>query len=233
MKRCVLALSIFLMQNSLFAENVQSLDLLKLKIEQFLVNDLAVSVEGKIAVSVEKMDSRLQLRACAEEKLEVFNPHHSPVVNTRTMGIKCTESDNHWTLYVPVKISVLQAVYAAKQALSKGSRIGPHDIYMQEMDTRHLKQGYYTDEQQIVGLICKQAMRQGMPFSPLNVQIPRLVQRGQQVNIVAGTDAFTVKMPGIALNDGTLGETVSVKNLSSKKILEGRISARQEVRVLN
>lgn len=231
MKKCCFLLGIFLIQTPVFAEAVQSLDILQSRIEQFLLKDLVSLTEGKIHVSVEKMDSRLQLRACAGEKLLVFNPHHTSALHTNTMGIKCTEPENHWTLYVPVKISVLQSVYAARQPLSKGSRIGEGDIYQQEMDIQQLKQGYYTDARQLLGQICKQPIRQGMPFNPFNVQMPLLVHRGQAVNIVAGSEAFTVKMAGIALNNGILGERVSVKNLSSKKILEGRISASQEVRV--
>jgi flagella basal body P-ring formation protein FlgA len=232
-KQCLLGMLMFLIQTFAIADSVQSLDLLKSKIEQYVLNELVTMVEGKININVEKMDSRLRLRACADDKLVIFNPSRTQTIHTNTMGIKCIEADNHWTLYVPIKISVLKLVYAAKQPLSRGSRIGVEDLYALEMDIQQLKQGYYTEEQQVLGKICKQPISQGTPFSPFNVQMPRLVIKGQQVNIVAGNEFFSVKMPGIALNDGILGESVSVKNLSSKKILEGKITASQEVRVLN
>lgn len=233
-KHCLI-LALFLFSHGFsHAENVQSMDVLRLKIEQQALNNLVTAVDGKVNVSVEKIDSRLQLKACADDKLIAFNPHaNASAMHSHTMGIKCIDPENHWTIYLPVKISVLKDVYVAKQPLLKGSRIGPDDIVIQEMDVQTLKQGYYTDAEQLLGHIAKQALSQGMAFTPANLQMPRLVKRGEQVKIVAGTDAFTVTMTGIALNDGILGEMVGVKNLSSKKVLEGRVTASQEIRVLD
>jgi flagella basal body P-ring formation protein FlgA len=75
-----------------------------------MLNQLVGQAEGKIKVTAGKLDPRLKLKACADERLEIFNPYDSSLLNSTTMGIKCTEDTNHWTLYIPVKVSVLKEV---------------------------------------------------------------------------------------------------------------------------
>jgi flagella basal body P-ring formation protein FlgA len=50
-----------------------------------------------------------------------------------------------------------------------------------------------------------------------------LVRRGQKVVILAKIEGLRVKMQGIALQDGSQGMTIKVKNKSSRRIIEGTV----------
>ncbi len=99
------------------------------------------------------------------------------------------------------------------------------------MDISLLKQGYYTKMEDIIGLVCKQNLIQGSAFNPAILQTAVLIHKGEQVRIQAISEMLNVSMEGIALNDGSLGDTIKVKNLSSKRIIEAQIQARKQVRV--
>lgn len=229
--KCILGILIIFASTSLYAAPGQSLDILKNKIEQYVVNDLANYSEGKVQVKAEKIDPRLHLKACAEDQLEVFNPYQMPMLNTNTMGIKCREDTNHWILYVPIKITLLKTIFVAKHPLMKGTRVTEEDIYQTEMDVQKLKQGYFSDNKEVLGQVCKQHILADNPLTPYNIELPKLVQRGEQVAIIIAHDNLNISMDGIAINDGVLGETIKVKNLSSKRIVEAQVSGIKKVMV--
>jgi flagellar basal body P-ring formation protein FlgA len=232
-KKSILSVFIFFASICIaYSDPVQSLELLKNKIEAHVLNELATFSEGKVLVRADSLDPRLNLKPCAEERLEIFNPYQTPMLNTNTMGIKCMEETNHWTLYVPVKISVFKTVLVAKRALVKGSRIRSDDIYPMEMDSQKLKQGYFTESNELVGLVCKHDIQPNSALNPFNIELAKLVHRGEQVTIVASDNNLTVSMDGIAMNDGILGDTINVKNLSSKRVLEAQVSGKKRVKVI-
>ena len=217
---------------AIHADEIQSLELLTNKIEQYIHNELSSYKEGKIQVSADKIDSRLNLKACAKEHLVVFNPFQSPILNTSTMGIKCHENDNHWSLYIPVKITVLKTIYVAKRALIKGNLITPDDIYQTEMDIQKLNHGYFTEKDVLIGQICKKNIPPNSPFNPYNIELAKLINKGERISIVAHDNNLTVSMDGIAVEEGSLGETIKVRNLSSNKIIEGLVSGKKKVQVV-
>lgn len=232
MKKSILSVLIFFASISSYAASGQSLDLLKNKIESYVLNELSTYTDGKVQVQADKLDPRLNLKACAEEKLELFNPYQTPMLSTNTMGVKCLEEENHWTLYVPIKINVLKTVLVAKRVLIKGKRINSDDIYQVEMDTQKLKQGYFTDSRELIGLICKHDISPDSPLNPYNIELAKLVHRGDQVTIVANNESLSVSMDGIAMSEGVLGESVRVKNLSSKRVIEAQVSGNKTVKVV-
>lgn len=232
MKKNILSVLLFFASACLYAQHTQSLELLTNKIEEHVLNELASHAEGKIQVHAGKIDSRLNLKACAEDKLEIFNPYQTPMSSTNTIGVKCLEDSNHWTLYVPIRVSVLKTVLVAKQMLIKGHKINSNDIYQTELDAQKLKQGYFTESRELMGLICKHDISPNSPLNPYNIELPKMVHKGEQVSIIATKDNLSVSMNGIAMTDGILGDPVKVKSLSSKRIIEAQVSGRKKVKVV-
>lgn len=232
MNKCILSVLLFFASLVLHAEPLQSLDLLKSKIEAHVVNELARNAEGRTEVSVGNIDNRLNLRPCADEKLEVFNPYQNASGQGNTMGIRCTEVENHWTIYVPVKITLYKSILMAKHPLIKGATLRDSDIYIAEFDVKKLKQGYFTDSKDLIGQVCKQNITGDTPLTPYNIELAKLIRKGEQITIVAGNNGLVISMAGIALNDGALGETVRVKNISSKRTIEAHVIDRKKVKVI-
>lgn len=223
---------LFFASTGLSADPTQSPEVLTNKIEQYVLKELSSYNEGTAQVSANKIDSRLSLKACAENHLVVFNPYQSPILDTSTMGIKCQEKDNHWSLYVPIKITILKTVYVAKRSLRKGERITGEDIYPAEMDVHKLKYGYFNDIDGLVGQVCKQNVAINSPFNPHNIELEKIIHKGEKIAIIMNNNNLTVSMDGVAVNEGSMGETIRVKNLSSKKIIEAQIIGKKQVSVI-
>lgn len=216
---------------STYANPIQSLEVLKDKIETYMLNQLTGTTAGKIKITVEKLDPRLNLKACYDSKLEVFNPYETPMLSTGTMGIKCSEENNHWTLYVPVKVVVLKTVLLTRTALKQGKVLTKEDFYPAEMDTQKLRQGYFTQPRELVGLVCKNDLSPDTVLTPFNIVLEKLVHRGEEISIIAVSGHLKVSVDGIAMGDGALGEVIKVKNSKSKRVIEAQVSGKKKVKV--
>ena len=232
MKKSILTILLIIASHCLYADAIQSLEVLKNKIETYVLSQLdQSSKDGKIKITSGKIDPRLTLRACAEEKLGVFNPYDTPMLTTTTMGIKCLEDTNHWTLYVPIKVSILKTVLVTKRALRQGERLTNNDFYSVEMNTQKLKQGYFTASNELAGLVCKKDISPDTPLTPYNVELAKMVFKGEEVTIVAQNGALTVSMGGVAMTEGSIGDSIQVRNSNSKRVIEAQVTGRKKVKV--
>lgn len=60
----------------------------------------------------------------------------------------------------------------------------------------------------------------------------KLVNKGERISIVVNDSNLTVSMDVIAVGEGSLGETIKVRNLSSNKIIEAQITGKKKVNVI-
>ncbi|CAM4507472.1 MAG: hypothetical protein LEGION0403_FIIPPAGN_00566 [Legionella sp.] len=114
----------------------------------------------------------------------------------------------------------------------KGAKITGNDIYQTEMDVHKLKNGYFNDIDDLIGQVCKQNIAANHPFTPANIELPKVVRKGEKISMITGNNNLTISMEGIAITDGSLGETIKVRNLSSKKIVEAQVSGEKRVTVV-
>ena len=64
----------------------------------------------------------------------------------------------------------------------------------------------------------------GGPVLSNMLKQPIILRRGESVSLLARSPTFEVRMEGKALMDGAVGDRVKVRNLRSKRIVEGRIT---------
>ncbi len=126
---------------------------------------------------------------------------------------------------------VLKTVLLNKKALRKGEPLKSDDLYQAEMDAQRLKQGYYTDPKELVGLVCKKDIAPDTIITSYQIESARMVLKGQEVSITAIAGSLKITMGGIAMSDGILGDVIKVKNTSSHKIIEAQVSGVSSVKV--
>lgn len=225
-----LLIPVLILYSSFSNANLQSHDELKDRIAYYLNSQLAETQVGEVHVNVGHIDPRLQIQNCPEENLEINNPYGGDLFRASTVEAKCTGPVS-WKIYVPVNISIQRKIVAAKHPIPRGTRISKDDLFLSEQNIQRLRQGYFTDINEVSGKISKHNIPSGKALSPYNLSLPKLVKRGEEVMIIAGNSNFKVSMKGIAMESGILGETVRVKNLSSQRTIDATVSAQKEVKV--
>jgi len=180
-------------------------------------------------VSVGRIDPRLRLRVC-EYPLEAFLPQAGRLLGHVTVGVRC-DGKKPWTLYLQAEVKVMAPVVVTTRPLSRGEIVGPGDIDLQEQDLARLTTGYFEDPSEVLGRSIRWGIRAGIAVAPNMIESPRVIRRGERVAILAEGARVEVRMEGEALADGSEGEIIRVRNLSSKRIIEAEVAAPGVVRV--
>ncbi|HEC11729.1 MAG TPA: flagellar basal body P-ring formation protein FlgA [Acidiferrobacteraceae bacterium] len=184
---------------------------------------------SKVQVKAANLDPRLRMARC-DTALEAFLPHRWQVHGRGTVGVRCT-GQRPWTLYVSVNVSIYDQVVVSAHPLPRGARLSQADLKLEKHDLARLVGGYLQDPQQVIGKVLRRPIGLGSVFTPAIIESERLIHRGDRVQIVASLRGMEVRMIGKALNDGAAGDRVQVRNLSTKRIIEGTVTHQGFVRV--
>jgi flagella basal body P-ring formation protein FlgA len=180
-------------------------------------------------IKIDRLDPRLRLRAC-ESELQPFLPKGQPGAGRLTVGVRCAKP-KPWKLYVPVQIVRRIRVVVAKRPVPRGVALGKADLELQSRRVARLNRGYYLETQQVAGLETRRPMQANEVVTPGALTAPRLVRHGQTLVLEASTGGISVSMKGLALEDGGKGDLIRVRNLSSDRIVQGRVVGRDRVQV--
>ena len=78
---------------------------------------------------------------------------------------------------------------------------------------------------ELSGAIARQRVPARAPLRRAWFRIPPMIRRGAEVQMVYERSGISLTAIGQALGDGAKGDTIRVRNLQSRKIVSGRVSA--------
>jgi flagellar basal body P-ring formation protein FlgA len=166
------------------------------------------------------IDPRLQRNSC--EASPVFELKRPPLEGERnTLSIQC--SAPAWQLFVNVTTRVFGQKIVAKGPLPKSTVIQQRHLKFTEQQVNKQRYAAYTDPQQVIGMTLRRSIRAGADFKPSYLRPADLVQRGDEVIIIAESSSISIQMKGEALDSGAYGEQIKVKNKSSERIIIAQV----------
>lgn len=174
------------------------------------------------------VDRRLRLKQCDVPLSTRYlgNPEGARL----TVQVSCTGTVT-WRVYVPVRVTRFADVVVTTRFLARGEQVQATDIDMARRDLNTSSQAYLTDLQAAIGREVRRSVPAGVALSATALTAPALVARGATVTLIAGSSPIAIRMTGIAEHDAALGERIAVRNLSSNRIVEGRVVDRDTVEV--
>ena len=194
--------------------------------KNFIYNELSGE---DVEVTVRNLDSRLRLQRC-EEPLETFWAPGSRQRGATSVGVAC-EGEKPWKIYVRVNIRLMKEVAVAAHPLMRGDVLGRDDIVMVRKDVSRISGGYFDDPAALVGFELRQSVSADGLLRSRMLQRPRLIRRGEKVTVLAVVGGLEVRVAGEALADGGKGQMIRVRNLSSKRIVQGEVVSKGMVRI--
>ena len=209
------------------AEEYQSHESIRLAIEQFVFDETGSSQD--IESTISELDARLHLHACADP-LRTFWPPGSRKRGGTSVGVAC-EDGKPWKIYVPVKISEFRNIAVVSRPLIRGDILEESDIKMERRDVSRLGQRFLTDYSEFLGYRVRQAASVGKVLQASLLTIPELVKRGEKVTLLASGGGIEIRMLGEALSNGVKGAVIRVRNINSKRIVEGEVVSKGVVQV--
>ncbi len=210
-------------------ESVQPLDSIRAAAVQFVESQLAAKQLKDVEVRARRLDERLRLAAC-DRPLETKLSPAARLSGNTTVGVSCTGS-SPWSLYVPLRVTVFERAVVATRALARGETIARDDITLARREVTNLRGDYLGAPSDAIGKRLKRAVTRDTTLTAGMLDIPPQVRRGERVILLAKGSSMQVRMAGKALADGRPGERVKVRNLKSKRIVEGTVAGPGLVRV--
>ncbi len=134
-----------------------------------------------------------------------------------------------WRLEVASEIQLWLPVLVATRVIDRGQVITAADVKHQEVDISKALRGFYHQHNQVAGMGAKRRIRANQMLSPALIALPLAVKRGDKVKIIANRDGISASMSGQAVENGSEGDVIRVKNLSSNKTIEAKVLGAGEV----
>jgi flagella basal body P-ring formation protein FlgA len=88
-----------------------------------------------------------------------------------------------------------------------------------------------TDPSAVAGLAARHQLRPGQPLAAADVMKPQIVLRNDSVTIVYQAPGLTLTLRGQAQDAGALGDTISIVNSESKRVVQAVVSGPDRVTV--
>ncbi len=189
------------------------------------LNDDGLDIE----IELNRIDKRLRLQQC-DKPLATTVRGIGELRGRIAIAVKCS-GPKPWKFYLGAMVRQFGNIVVAKQGIPRGTVLSHSDIHLKYTELTQLRQGYYEHIDDIVGMVTKRTLSGGKPIGPHAVNRRQLVNRGDRVTIRAVLAGIEVRMVGEALANGANGERISVKNLSSDRIIKAVVTSQGVVTV--
>jgi len=204
------------------ARETESLNGIAQFVRSFIQSELKRNKINNAKVEIRSLDSRLKLSKCTTLlKPNLNNANH--LIGKLMVAVNCKEP-KPWTVHVPVEVTVYIKVLAASRPLPKGHIIVKNDLVPTVMKLSQNNNVYFVKLDNLIGKEVKRTISAGKVIKPRFVAAARIVRRGENVTIIAVTESIQVRMKGKALTDGAQGQVIRVRNLKTKRVVQGVVT---------
>lgn len=170
------------------------------------------------------LDPRLHLAQCSQ-------PLQAIASGSKTALVRCADTPG-WRLYVPVRVRRVADVVVLGTPAASGVPISANQLIVQRRDIGDAAGAAFSDPSALVGRIPNRALAPGVVPTEADLAIGRPLRRGDPVVLVSRTGGVEVRMPGRALGPARAGGMVAVENMSSHRVLRGRVAGEGVVELL-
>ena len=115
--------------------------------------------------------------------------------------------------------------------MPRNSAVGAADVEIRTQRVPGLSTSYIGSIEQLAGRHLKRPTPAGTLLTAELMAADILVRRGQRVTLVASAGGIEVRTQGEAIQDAGPTGRVRVLNLTSRRIVEGQVESRDQVRV--
>ncbi|WP_425317458.1 flagellar basal body P-ring formation chaperone FlgA [Stutzerimonas chloritidismutans] len=208
----------------------QLIDVTEQFLEQTVSEYLSRSaIDARYEVEVARLDPRLRLNQCDQTLTTSLGSTTIPVGRV-SVRVSC-EGSSPWSVFIPSHVRLYRQVLVASRSLLRGTVLTDADVSLAERDVSILTQGYLTRHDEALGNKLTRPAQPDQVITPNQLEMAKVVRKGDQVVITARSGSISVRMPGEAMADGVTGKQIPVKNQRSGRTIKARVTGPGQVEV--
>lgn len=196
--------------------------------EQYILAQFPENTDKKIEVEAGRLDDRRDYGGHCDGYLTA-ELRGSEIRSSSQVKITCTQPRNEYTLYIPVKVSLLTPALVASRPLGRGQMISPHDLKTIYINEAMSVPSAISDPNVLVGSRLKRDVKEG---EQIRANTFCVVCKNDKISIIANSHGLSLKTSGQALEEGNINDTIRVRNLKSQKIIMGVVTSPGTVEVI-
>lgn len=183
--------------------------------------------DDQISTSITVNDATANLAPCPAPLLVDWRG--SSLSSRLTPRVACESLS--WQVYIPVGLTVKVPVVVSARSLSRGQRLSSSDVSLAMTDVSALRQGHYSSAAEVAGYEVARNLTQGTVITPFVAKPPVMIERGDRVIIFATGAGLSVQTEGEALREGSEGQQIPVRNLSSRQTIHAYVKSKGVVEI--
>ena len=129
---------------------------------------------------------------------------------------------------VTLRVVRHRQMMVASRQLRRGERIGAGDVRTERVAVNRAGTAALTSKE-IIGREARVDLAEGTPLSAAVIVLPPNVRAGQGIVLLVNTERFQLTAKGAALNDGHIGEIISVRRETDGRTVRGKVIADGQV----
>ncbi|MBF0225740.1 MAG: flagellar basal body P-ring formation protein FlgA [Desulfobacterales bacterium] len=141
-------------------------------------------------------------------------------------GKECTK------ITLSAKVGIYKDVACALRSISRDTILTEDDVCLEKKDISRMPDNVVTSLSDIIGKQVNQNVSSKSYLRSNMIEEPPIVLKGSKVSLVAKKGLVKVVTYGVAASDGRLGEEIEIENLSSKKVVIGRVKDKSTIEVI-
>ena len=145
--------------------------------------------------------------------------------------VTCESTAVNWQFNATIYVEITLPVLVANTLINRNEMITRDMLSHQSIRLKSPK-AIMTSIDQTVGSYTARRVRQGQLLTENLIKKPFLVNKGDEVLIVAKKGEFEASTKGIALEHGKLNEQIKIQNKNSHKVISGRVFAQGKVETI-
>ncbi|MEJ2765293.1 flagellar basal body P-ring formation chaperone FlgA [Photobacterium sp. MCCC 1A19761] len=202
-----------------------------------ITRELSVAAERyqwqdyRAAINITLPTSVKHLPACDTPIVIAAADQQSQPIGNLKRKVSCQSGPQTWELNTTVSVALTLPVLVAKSTINRDTKIDATMLSQQTLTFRHDK-AFATQPQQVIGRLATRRIRTGQVISPTYLERLWLVEKGEEVLIIASKHGMQATTKGIARENGAQGEQISVQNQRSAKVIRAIVSDRGKVRTI-
>ena len=158
----------------------------------------------------------------------LYNPKSGRFVATVSAPADDPAAKRH---RVTGRVHTMISIPVVGKRLRRGDIVKKHHVTWTSVRESSLRRDTILHEEDLVGMAAKRILKEHYPIRLSYVQRPVLVRKNGLVTIHLASRSMTLTAQGQAMQDGSKGEIVQVKNIQSKKVIEAVVTHAGKVSV--
>ena len=132
---------------------------------------------------------------------------------------------------LPLRAQLWQDVWFSTTQLERGQALDRNSLTSQKADVLRERIPLVPANAEPSTLEICQAVGPGRALTRRDVTIRPLIRKGQLVEVFAKSGSFGVRMKALALENGAVGDLITLRNVESQKIFNGHVTHDSKVQV--